>query len=256
LGVLSRPPSPFLCVITSPTNPADAFAQSLSQIFFPRSITRESGYKAKIISPQISGKVPIPTSLPDYYGSDIPGSPISAVRMGAFRCPIEPAGATQAHAIYVTESQAGHSRHSAESISPGYESDAESLAMASPTMPSHLMDYHPPQNKSHPQYRHDSSQTAASRPTSGGRSDDTVWERQDDSSPYTTRRRHSDGPFVYNRHRSIVAAIPGSVPISEEGHRSTDHERETGSSQLHPYVSTACPPMDDKLMYSFLRFCS
>lgn len=220
----------------------DAFAQILSQVFFPRSITQESGYKAKILSPQISGKIPIPTPLPDYYGPDVPGSPTSAVRMGAFRYPADD---SQIHPIYVTESQAGQSRHSAESTSPGYESDAESFAMASSTIPSpHLIDYHPPKNRSHPQYRHDSSQTAASRPTSGGRSDDTVWERQDDSLPHTKRRR-SDGPFVYSRHRSIIAVIPGSVPVSEEGHRSTDHERETGSSQLHPYVSTVWPLMID-----------
>ena len=202
-------------------------------------MTQESGYKAKIISPQIFGKVPIPISppLPDYYGPDIPGSPTSEVRMGAFRYPTEPAGASQTHPIYVTESQAGRCRTSAESTSPGYESDAESFAMASPTRPSHQMNCGPPENKQHPQYRHDSSQTAASRPTSGGRSDDTVWERKDDSLPHGTRRRHSDGPIVYNRHRNIVAAFPGSVPVSEEGHRSTDHERETGSSQLHPYVS-------------------
>ncbi|KIM40373.1 hypothetical protein M413DRAFT_178223 [Hebeloma cylindrosporum] len=215
-------------------------------IFFPRSITRESGYKAKIISPQMSGKVPIPTSppLPDYYGPDIPGSPSSALRMGAFRYAAEPAGASQIHPIYATESQAGHYRHSTESTSPGYESDAESFDMASPTVPSHLMDYQPPQDKPHPQYRHDSSQTAASRPTSGGRSDDTVWERQDDSLPHPPRRRHSDGPYVYNRHLSVVAAIPGSVPVSEEGHRSTDHERETGSSNLHPYLMNFTSPID------------
>ncbi|KAJ3495433.1 hypothetical protein NLJ89_g10622 [Agrocybe chaxingu] len=70
-------------------------------IFFPRSITRESGYKAKIVSPQNSGKVPTVTSpLPNYYTHDqdhdpttpkvyTPVSPISAngARMSAFRFP-------------------------------------------------------------------------------------------------------------------------------------------------------------------------
>jgi len=212
---------------------ANIFNQTLVQIFFPRSITRESGYRAKIFSPQFHEKVPIPISpvqdnheppSPKHY---VPGSPTSGVRMGTFRSPTEPLKDLQIHTIYTTESQAGHYRRSTENDSLECESDADSFVIASPTTP-HVMEEHHPQRRFHQQSRQDSSQTA-----SGGRSDDTMWERQDDSLP--NRRRHSDG--VYNRHRIIVAAIPGS-PASEEGHWSTDHEREAGRSQLHPFVSS------------------
>jgi len=202
-------------------------------IFFPRSITRESGYKAKIISPQIHAKVPMPISPiqdnhdPPSLKRYVPGSLTSGVRMGKFHCPTaEPLEDPQIHTIYATESQAGHYRGSTEDASLGYESDVDSFVMASPTTP-HIMDHHP-QRRSHEQNRQDSSQTA-----SGGRSDDTVWERRDDSLP--NRRRHSDG--VYNHHRIIVASV-------SEGHWSTDHEREAGPSQLHPFLINFTSPID------------
>ncbi|KDR75588.1 hypothetical protein GALMADRAFT_248075 [Galerina marginata CBS 339.88] len=214
-------------------------------IFFPRSITRESGYKAKIISPSNSAKPPAATSpLPDYYTRErgpstpkafVPASPTSGTRMSAFRYPNEPPTPHGYPVPHNADSQAGHPRRSTESeTSPGYDSDAESIVMpASPsTVHNHAMA--PRQNSSH---------TAMSRPTSGGKSDDTVWEHQDDF-PSSARRRHSDGPLLHNRHGTAVATIPGSVPASEEGHRSSDREHSVTPSQLHPYVINFTSPID------------
>ncbi|KAF8963619.1 hypothetical protein BDZ97DRAFT_984668 [Flammula alnicola] len=241
-------------------------------IFFPRSITHESGYKAKVISAHQSAKAPTATSpLANYYAHEQgpsspkpydsgPASPVSPARMGGFRYSTEQPMAAAGQPVYATESQPARPRRpSGESeTSPGYESDAESIGMAtSPTLPFHMMMTNPP--------------TAASRPTSGGRSDDTVWEHHDDfpvhahgqvellqsgSSKFAARRRpHSDGPFVYNRHGIIVAAIPGagggaSAAHSEEGHhgghmhRSSDPHRENAPSHLHPYLINFTSPID------------
>ncbi|KAF8911566.1 hypothetical protein CPB84DRAFT_1671675 [Gymnopilus junonius] len=205
-------------------------------IFFPRSITRESGYKAKIISGPHLAKAPAATSpLPDYHYSERdpttpkahdPSSPSSAMRMSAFRYPVEPQS-PQEYRVHETRSEPAHPRESVESVnSPGYESDAESIAMASPSTV---------QFASVP--RHDSSQTAISRPTSGGRSEDTVWERQDELSP-SGRRRYSGGPFMYHRQGAMLAPIPNSIHASEDGNRSSDRDLTTTTpSHLHPYVS-------------------
>ncbi|PPQ72203.1 hypothetical protein CVT25_006597 [Psilocybe cyanescens] len=212
-------------------------------IFFPRSITRESGYKAKIVTPHNSAKAPsVASPLPNYYPHDhepsspkanTVASPVSATRMSSFRFPNEQRSPQEG--VQSTTSHAGHPRRSTESeTSPGYESDAESIALASPST-IHFQSLTP---------RQDSSQTAMSRPTSGGRSDDTVWERHDDYSS-SARRQHADGPFVYNRQGVIVSTIPGSGPASEEeGQRSNDRERAATPSLLHPYLVNFTSPID------------
>jgi hypothetical protein len=126
--------------------------------------------------------------------------------------------------LYPTESQEGNRRHSAESrISPGYESDAESIAMPSPTV---LVT----RNRS----------TGASRPIAGGRPDDTTWRGREELSTLP-RRRQSPGPSLFSRPRKVgIAILGGGIPTSEEEGRgrSSDFEREPAApSQLHPYVS-------------------
>ena len=115
--------------------------------------------------------------------------------------------------LYPTESQEGNNhRHSAESqISPGYESDAESIAMPSPTV---LLT----RNRS----------TGTSRPTADGLSDDTM------------RRQPPDGPSLLSRPKKVgIAILGGGLSISEDEERGrSSFEREPAtSSQLHPYVS-------------------
>ena len=150
------------------------------------------------------------------------------MRMSAFRYPTEP-HSPEDYRVHRTDSEAAHPRASFDSEhSPGYESDAESIAIpASPSTTQH-----------HAMVpRHDSSQTAISRPTSGGRSDDTVWERQEEHSS-SARRRHSVGAFVYHRHGATLAPIPNSIAASEDGNPSSDRDLSTSApSHLHPYVS-------------------
>lgn len=131
-------------------------------------------------------------------------------------------------------------------FSPGYESDAESFGMApSPTLarPRRL----PPQRPD--------TQPEEPRPQSGGRSDDTVWERPDErgvhpeplptSSSLARRRPRSDGPFVYNSDGVIVSTVAG-MPNNlrrtscdsqhQVGPRLSGRDREN-PTLLHPYVS-------------------
>jgi len=122
--------------------------------------------------------------------------------------------------LYPTESQEGvNYRHSAESqISPGYESDAESIAMPSPTV---LLT----QKRS----------TGTSRPVVDGQSDDTI------------RRQRPDGPSLPSRPRKAgIAILSGGLSISEdEGRGRSSFEREPAtSSQLHPYVINFTSPID------------
>lgn len=210
--------------------------KALRQIFFPRSITRESGYKAKIITHHNTAKAPTASSpLPNYYPQEHEPpspkaySPTSGNRMNSFRFPNHSYNEPMSpQAVQATESHIGYNRRSMESeTSPGYESDAESIVPVSPS----TIQFHTISK------RQSSSQTAMSRPTSGGKSDDTVWERHDDYSSGSARRRHADGPFVFNRQGVMVTTIPGSAPASEDGHRSTDLERAGTPSLLHPYVS-------------------
>lgn len=122
--------------------------------------------------------------------------------------------------LYPTESQEGNNyRHSAESqISPGYESDAESIAMPSPTV---LLTR--------------KRSTGTSRPTADGQSYDTM------------RRQPPDGPSLLGRPRKVgIAILSGGMSTSEDEERGrSSFEREPAtSSQLHPYVINFTSPID------------
>jgi hypothetical protein len=127
--------------------------------------------------------------------------------------------------LYPTESQEGNYRHSAESqISPGYESDAESIAMPSPTI---LLTR--------------KRSTGTSRPVADGQSDDR--RGREESSILPRRRRQSlDGPSFRSHPRKVgIAILDGGISMTEEGGRGRSSlEREpVTSSQLHPYVSNS-----------------
>ena len=133
----------------------------------------------------------------------------------SFRFPVKHHPKPDPVLLYPTESQEGNFRHSAESqISPGYESDAESIAMPSPTV---LLTR--------------KRSTGTSRPVADGQSDDTM------------RRQPLDGPSLLSRQRKVGIAIlggGGGISISEDeerGRSSIEREPATTSSQLHPYVS-------------------
>jgi hypothetical protein len=192
------------------------------QIFFPRSITRESGYKAKANSAH-SSNIPPSSPLPNYHHNRDPSSPKSVytrnpvpeIRMSSFRFP----DSSSPHPFHHLDNQShphAPRRNSTESeLSPGYESDAESEALSSHlpslhTMPSHL----------------DSSQPSKSGAPS---SDDTVWEREQELAALK-RRRHSDGPFFYDRRENVVAPHLGTPAAQEAG------RAQPSSSHLHPYV--------------------
>ena len=121
--------------------------------------------------------------------------------------------------LYPTESQEGNYRHSAESqISPGYESDAESIAMPSPTV---LL----------------TRKGSTSRPAADAQPDD---RRGREGPSILPRRRQSPGPSLLSRPRKVGIAILGSgISISEEEERGrSSFEREPATpSLLHPYVS-------------------
>ncbi|KAF4614593.1 hypothetical protein D9613_003309 [Agrocybe pediades] len=276
-------------------------------IFFPRSITQEAGYKARIVSPSASAKVPTATQPdaaspnPEYYnrGRAAPSSkafrgasPVSPNDpMNTFRYPaIEREGdvtprPTVHRPAYSTESvdepipsTETESEGEGEPTSPDYESgaegDAESIEMAaSPsivTSHTHHSTAQAPQVQHHAMApRQSSSQTYVSRPTSGGRSEDTVWERQEERSTSTSagarRRFVHDGPssgyHVSGASRRDggghgydvgidMPPIPGSTRASSRPRlRSNDHERPptpmpVSPSPLHPYVINFTSPID------------
>ncbi|KAF9463534.1 hypothetical protein BDZ94DRAFT_1297750 [Collybia nuda] len=204
-------------------------------IFFPRSITRESGYKAKASSPN-SSKTPPTSPLPNYYHHHHdrgPSSPKSAyiqntipeIRMSSFRFPDSPSP----HPFHALDNQSrprvGRRNSTESDLSPGYESDAESVALSSHlpslhTMPANLEAIHP---------------TSTSK--SAAPSDDTVWERDQENAVYK-RRRHSDGPFFYDRRENTVDPRLTSPSTLETG------RAVPSSSQLHPYVMNFTSPID------------
>ena len=113
-----------------------------------------------------------------------------------------------------TQSQAAKGRRSTES--QGYESDAESIAMPSPTV-----------------FLTRNQSTGASRLITGGRADDRILPRRCQSHDFGRPRR-------------------GGIPISEEAVGSSDHEREPATpSQLHPYVRNLSHRLDRMGLHSF-----
>lgn len=180
----------------------------------------------------------------------------AAMQMGSFRYPNDPTDHDVAEYSRYAMSSAPRIARSADSggeLSPGYDSDAESFGMApSPTLPFHQRSLRRPDMP-----------TGTSRPDSGGRSDDTVWERPDEypfphtqglaeplptSSLKTRKRPRSDGPFVYNSEGVVVSTIPALPNNSSRttyesqsngGPRQSNRERESLPSHLHPYVSAS-----------------
>ncbi|KAF9012604.1 hypothetical protein BDQ17DRAFT_1344242 [Cyathus striatus] len=209
-------------------------------IFFPRSITRESGYKVKVHSPQTSAKPPSVTSpLPDYYQDDrSPSSPKSitshghptspnATRMSSFRFP-EDVPTDPLHSL--EPSQPSRRRNSAESegeASPGYETDAESIALDSQQLHSLR------QTSTQPSQVLTSEDAALSRPPEG-------W-----TLPPDNRRRYSDG-FMYHRHGKAVQ--PGALlrvqPVASQPPTRRERDAFSFHPQLHPYVVHFTSPID------------
>lgn len=191
----------------------------ISKIFFPRSITHESGYQAKSNSPQTSKMPAVPPAIPQYNSRHLSAQkspftrhPPPELRMNSFRFPDN----SPHHSLHLAHSRSDtpHRRDSDVSdLSRGYESDAESVVMAP-----HLAPFptHPVPSQSMP-----TSMSVAP-------SDDTVWEREHE---LLQRRRHSDGPFFYNRQGHIVTTAAPWLPSAQE------QGRLHPAPQLHPYVS-------------------
>ncbi|TFK44980.1 hypothetical protein BDQ12DRAFT_673903 [Crucibulum laeve] len=218
-------------------------------IFFPRSVTHESGYKPKPQSPQGSAKAPdLASPIPDYFNHPQPASSKAVlhhdqyysnpagVHMNAFRFPDEPPAG---HPLDVLEPQSQPSRRrrdSAESeISPGYETDAESIAMDSQAMSLHFVSS-----------RRITSQTDVSHLVSGERSEDTVWERPQEHIAPIPQRRYSDGPFIYSPPENIIRTIPESPMhlTRSQPRRLRPTSPPPAPSQLHPYVIHFTSPID------------
>lgn len=107
-------------------------------------------------------------------------------------------------------------------LSPGYESDAESVA---PSLHAHSLHNVPADSQT--------SQPMSMSKSMAPSSDDTVWERAQENATYKRRRRHSDGPFFLGR-RVTTADPRFASPGTLESGRAPP-----SSSQLHPYVSFA-----------------
>ena len=140
--------------------------------------------------------------------------------------------------LYPTVSQEGNGRNSGESqISPGYESDAESIAMPSPTI---LLT----QKRS----------TGTSRPIADAQSDDR--RGREESSILPRRRQSPDGPSLLSHPRKVgITILDAGTSISEEeerGRSSLEREPAT-SSQLHPYVSDLYSFSTEILIYFHLQ---
>ncbi|KAF5361762.1 hypothetical protein D9756_002514 [Leucocoprinus leucothites] len=114
-------------------------------IFFPRSFTHEAGYKAKMNTPQTSGKT-ASTTFPNRSDHQRSGGQSSKTALAMELPPIS--AGTPHHYPSQTDFETGYrsqgdsvsqfpySRESLDSpLSPGYESDAESEAYTSHTMP-------------------------------------------------------------------------------------------------------------------------
>lgn len=209
-------------------------------IFFPRPITFECGYKTEKVSPCASSREPSGTPLHTNHHHNLhlsvpkipPHEDAAAAHLRSFRFPNNHS-IPDLDLVYSTESQTGTGRrHSSESqTSLGYETDAESIAMPSPTVPSRRVFL----------TRHDSAHTGA---TACAHSDDTIWRRPEEPS---VRRESFDGPSLFSRPKKFGVTMFGDTPAAEEGvgGRSNDLERDPAiTSQLHPYVINFTSPID------------
>ncbi|KAJ3567348.1 hypothetical protein NP233_g6419 [Leucocoprinus birnbaumii] len=191
-------------------------------IFFPRSLTNEAGYKAKINTPQTSGKTPS-TTFQNRDDQRLSGSQ-SAKGALAVEMPVISAN-TPRHFpsqtdIEVTNyspddsiSQFPYSRESLESpLSPGYESDAESGAYTSHTMPT-------------PSPRNAAEMSFASAISPAAR-----WDQRDPIAPV-------DGHPQSVRHTIRATTSLPARPRPPLGGMRT-------SQYLHPYVLHFTSPID------------
>ncbi|KAK7045629.1 hypothetical protein VNI00_007462 [Paramarasmius palmivorus] len=238
-------------------------------IFFPRSITRESGYRAKISStPSVEAPDGATSPLPDYYReshSRNPSSPKSpdgrrSPRMNAFRFPTQSEYSLPStthmnqHRMMRPASYSSHRRYSSEGdATPDYESDPENVA-SSPA---------PPPARQRSRRR---------RGAADGVPGEMIWEMQrPDEMVRAYRQRHphhqprsvesldeqqppgwshEDEPFKPDRTNgkralsgSAVVVLPtDGPPTVEDGHA---HFRPSPrSSYVHPYVMTFTSPID------------
>lgn len=204
------------------------------QIFFPRPNTCSCEYDYKNMS--LHNSAGVPSTYDNYHHShhnlSVSKTPYlhedaAEAHLRSFRFPVNHP-ITDPVLLYPTESQEGNNyRHSTESqISPGYESDAESIAMPSPTV---LLT----QKRS----------AGTSRPVVDGQSDDT------------TRRQPPDGPSLLSRPRKVgIAILSGGVSISDDEERGrSSFEREPATSQLHPYVSNSDFKLETEILILTFR---
>ncbi|KAH6913769.1 hypothetical protein BKA70DRAFT_1259435 [Coprinopsis sp. MPI-PUGE-AT-0042] len=224
-------------------------------IFFPRSVAQESGYRARVISPEAS-KPATETYYHDHHRHDrgtsnpmsvlgYPARPTSGTLHRDFQFPAE----DQDGILY---DDAGHSiqrprppRQSADTgeedeESLGYDdSDVESMGVSlSKHTVSRVQSRQDEQRsqrqlqaQQHP-IQHSISQPPRSR-GSGTKSDDTL---------LPSLRRHSDGPFIHHRNgKSTVSRTTSRVESSAHHER---HQSSRCSSQLHPYVLNFTSPID------------
>jgi len=186
------------------------------QIFFPRSMARDSGNNARDPPVIMASKTPADSpSLPNYHGHNhvhhesassppffisSPQNSITGARLAAFRYPVSPPPHSPHH---LSPQRDSFRRYSAESeATPEYESETESNAIPKRPM---------------------------SVPASQVPSEDTIWERQGQNA--TSTWPYPEGRNAYNRGK-VVVLLP----------RSQEAGAPTSSSQLHPYVCVLYTP--------------
>jgi hypothetical protein len=184
----------------------DAVQGSLkSQIFFPRSVTYEAAYHAKIRSFQTSSN----SAPPNYYSNTHTPPRITSARrtpeigMDSFRFP-HTSDLDSSLTHHRSESPSQWSDSVGSNVSAGYEIAAGSIGM--PVAPT------PPVGS-----------TALLPSLACG----VIWDPEGDSAS-SLRRRHSDSCFHNRRWRFLAYA---DVQSHEEG------RRPLSTSLLHPYVS-------------------
>ncbi|KAF8806620.1 hypothetical protein BYT27DRAFT_7233972 [Phlegmacium glaucopus] len=203
-------------------------------IFFPITYENDKAENSCVYDPAREPSRTAPhTNYSQTHNFSVPKSPYpheaaDGAHLRSFRFPINHP-ISDSVLVYPTESQEGKGRHSAESQISERESDSENIAIPSPTVPCLTPNY---------------SVQPASRPTSGGGSDNTAWE---ESSIVPGWRQLSDGPSLFSRPRKAGITVLGGIPASEEGvgGRPDDLEQEPATaSQLHPYVINFTSPID------------
>ncbi|KAH6910415.1 hypothetical protein BKA70DRAFT_1273055 [Coprinopsis sp. MPI-PUGE-AT-0042] len=216
-------------------------------IFFPRSVAQESGYRARVISPEAS-KPATETYYHDHHRHDrgtsnpmsvlgYPARPTSGTLHRDFQFPAEDQDgilyddAGPLHSTAASATAYGGELHSKHTVSRVQSRQDEQRSQRQL------------QAQQHP-IQHSISQPPRSR-GSGTKSDDTVWEEDHDHpaiASLPSLRRHSDGPFIHHRNgKSTVSRTTSRVESSAHHER---HQSSRCSSQLHPYVLNFTSPID------------